>query len=1782
MSSEQKNISNTKNGSTIRQTELVDRFSRMNLFVETPVEGEDGGMSAPAHQERMSQLEMTTDEYEEYLVQCSYYKDKFQKKKNDEARQSRKCSKKRRNSNKRGIRNRKKSVLKTLPHSVSSIATDRIRSMLDSLLTNATSGVKDKLVSEIEGAILLYVSLTNSLNLLSVFSSISMYIKMHMNDASLFSLIEPYLKELLSTDDREVYPQAVAEPQMEDEAIQDVPNIDEPERKFRWRDRPQWLKDLASSRDSWVEVRNSLFTEKISKLLGLLVVTGLVEEDSVKLDLAGFNVIGPDLNVVHKRASSFIDAVFDTVIYFVEVGYACIKEKSIRPLITGAEETDLDEKVRQLNEWWPLVAHGNFKKKLGKEDRDFAELLDECLLETNLKRKSAVDSFSKTAMNRLFNKLCEMKNLYDDVKLSSGNRRAPFAVKFYGGTAQSKTFIQEQFIKCALASRGLAFHDGVMYNLNLQEEFWSGFTSDKLVIKIDDAMNATAETQKKNPTDALVHATNNEKYSPPMAELDAKGRRFLEALILSATTNSYWLQVKKWTICPASILRRFKFKIIVKTRPEFSLTGKAGGPLDEAKALLWKRRNPDAVVDDIWLCTVLVYTVTEDVTALPGEAIVKWRGKLLRDVSGPECIEFLVDQFNKYQDRQEELMANKQQNEENIKLCGVAGCRQVHGVCSLHGAQIGSQKETRDIETETTDPHLQKDFELVPLNEKLAADTDVDYDNDYEGERFYDEEAAAKIKSSTEKRRAQITRAKRLKKFSPKAQDFVPNSLVGVAASKLTQHCLKSVASTMNITDQVASTVLYRKGKEFWDNQGWLALLPTELVRQPWFISIMFAASPRKLAKSYTKHTFKNWAGMALIAYALSLLTDFTFRGTLYTLCWPALIRQMYMVRIVKDYYMDEILKRNVVTCMDTQTRDYWAKRLLGGSAIVLGVYTFVKFCKEMRKTGKDLGITPEILNSCPQGNLSPTSMEEVTERNEEKNVWAKVSVKPLPSSAKAKTMTYDQLRSVLAKNLYHITMDDPILDKKVDGLFLATNLLLVPDHFMFDDNKVVPMKKSGSTITPPIIVYRDVMRCKFSSSQPDATGGKFHYNLSLSASVKLEGTDMRLFYIGAGGSQRDIRHLFVDSSLPSDTQFHAGLLYRDENGKLKDHKILAKTCDTGHVFATYKGGSYRIPTKNGMCGSPIISNSATRSVVGIHLGGIEAEEYGNFGELHKGMIDRAVKELEAVPGVLLSGNDSDFVNKIMGIDIHTSAVQPEPSSPMNYLPDGSQIVYYGQCIGKTTPRSDVRDTPICEHVKEVFGIDNPYGKPAIKPAWKPYQTAMANLSIPGGSFPHTPLIWAINDYTKPIYPLFEKGGMWHDIKPLTHLETINGQNGIKFLNAMDKSTSMGLPLSKPKRDFLEIIDGEKFDFTPEVLEEITRCGDLYKQGFRAFPVSKAFTKDEVLKTSKGKCRVVYGNPISLVYWVRRYFLPIACVYMYHPIDTECAVGVNAHGPEWEQLDKAIRKFPHLFGGDYSKYDQKIPSQLINAALWIFIECAKKAGYSDEDITIMKAIAADLVYPVVAYNGDLVQLTTGAMISGNSLTVLLNSIEGSLNMRLAFHDIISEERRVPFRDAVSLVTYGDDNVGSVNSKYTDFNIKSISAFLAKYGQTYTMPDKTSEMTEFMEKVDFLQRETNYIKEIDCSIGALHDASIEKSLLCHTYGKKEALSREEKACAAVESAMLEWFNHGREKYEERREMMREVMRRAELLEYCPFLDVDFDQRVQDWKEKYGERMLTNFS
>lgn len=128
-------------------------------------------------------------------------------------------------------------------------------------------------------------------------------------------------------------------------------------------------------------------------------------------------------------------------------------------------------------------------------------------------------------------------------------------------------------------------------------------------------------------------------------------------------------------------------------------------------------------------------------------------------------------------------------------------------------------------------------------------------------------------------------------------------------------------------------------------------------------------------------------------------------------------------------------------------------------------------------------------------------------------------------------------------------------------------------------------------------------------------------------------------------------------------------------------------------------------------------------------------------------------------------------------------------------------------------------------------------------------------------------------------------------------------------------------------------------------------------------------------------------------------------------------------------------------------------------------------------------------------------------------------------------------------------------------------------FLEERDMKFTMPDKESEPTPYMkdEEADLLKRANVYSEDTGMIMGALDEDSIFKSL--HSVLKSKAMTREQQAMQNIDGALREWFPHGREVYEMRREQMKEVARRADIIHGCSVIHETYEDRLSQWKDKY---------
>lgn len=1539
------------------------------------------------------------------------------------------------------------------PHSGLEFA--KLHGMVSDLAKYANIDYTDELLVQLEGIIALVFTMQGCQDYVAMSSAIFLYVRKFF-DKSITSHIMDYVSELF-----EVEPQAGFE---EGDVIQS----------------DNWIDMMKHLRDNWTLVKDNRLFSHFSKLLGLVVTLELCKASDLTFTVKEYKIWEPDMKVVHGNAVDIFDAALSTVTFFVENLSLCWEKKSLRPLlINDKAAAELDEEYANVVMWWDLVKNGNLKRVAGVSEQEFDRRLE--TLTTKIRNLIGnLKSFEKKIIQDKFMRLLKIKNDYITMKISSGVRKSPFCIELFGASSQGKTTFGEQVIQALLTSAGLPTGKEYQASYNASDKFMSTWTTDKLVLLIDDMANDKANFVERPPTRVIIDVANNAPFYANMADLDSKGKVFVEPELCVVTTNVKDLDARTYSNCPYSIQRRMHIVITVSAKIEFQYTvdGKPQG-IDPAKVAEFNKNKPDMAFDDIWELTLEKAVCPAKLSVAATYAPITWKGRKMKKVAFRDAVQYLIEKYAEHTIAQDNILA-RMKKRQDICVCGVDGCRQIKGWCDTHPVT-----------------------EEVPL------------------EKQFGDEIVESIQNAGAIIHGRISR-----------------DLFGLDRA----------------IEGAATFAIMSSARHFARHWDWMSLVPTPWLGNNKFQNAMLWMHKDKLKNSYIRKTCLMWGGIfGTMLWSRKYPREVTI-GLGSGLFAAGITVQKSMVNVVKRDFNRQLVDRNTIAPVLKEFRDKHVNNICKACAIVGALYGISRVYKAWRKIN-------------PQGSLEPKTEEDIRKRDAEGNVWTSVVQRPLPVNPLAANATSEQLIGLVEKNLVYgsVVVGEKVL--RVNGVFLTSNVVVIPDHYF----------------------ETDVIDVTFRKSNPESAGGKFATRLSKSQSIKLPDSDIRVCYSPNGGSFKDLTRYLVDGDLP---QVEFALRWRDKSGSVECADGLASCRETSNGAADFDGlvyDSLTIDTFKGMCGAPIVSKRKPL-LLGIHLGGRSGTPKGCAGRLFAGHVTKAIADLRKIEGVVVSGSAEKFETQVLGVNILTGD-KLHPKSPLNYLPEDSQVAFFGTCPGMSVFKSDVKVTPISEHVTDVTGEPNVFRGPIEEPQYYGWQASLENLSIPALPYEPDLLMMAIKDYKEDMLPIF-RSNLWNGAKPLSDHENLCGIPGLKFVDSINLNTSIGYPLGGKKRRFVTELPPtpEKPNnrvFDPVIKDEIERCLDCYKRGERAYVIAKACKKDEVL--SKPKCRIFYANGIPLTFLVRKYFLPILRVMQMNPKVSECAVGVNSHGPEWQEMHEHVFEFgaERLMGGDYKEYDQRLPAQLIFAALRILIDFARECDYSEEDLEIMEAMTGDIVFAIIAYNGDLIGLIEGCHISGNSLTVIINGICGSLNLRCYFYKnnpAASFELRMRFREFVKLLTYGDDNIGSVSKMISNFTIRGASEFLAKYGQTYTMPDKESELADFLppDGFEFLKRKSVYHPELGVHLGALVDKSCFKMLHCFLRGRNPVLT-EEHACAQnIDTALREWFNHGRDVYEMRREQMKEVAARAGISHLCSELDVTYDACVLRWKLKYDDSYTPSYA
>jgi DNA polymerase III delta prime subunit len=794
-----------------------------------------------------------------------------------------------------------------------------------------------------------------------------------------------------------------------------------------------------------------------------------------------------------------------------------------------------------------------------------------------------------------------------------------------------------------------------------------------------------------------------------------------------------------------------------------------------------------------------------------------------------------------------------------------------------------------------------------------------------------------------------------------------------------------------------------------------------------------------------------------------------------------------------------------------------------------------------------------------------------VVDTEQKINMWRTPVVDPIVGMCR--TIVGDDLEHLLVNNVAYAEFfsEDNMNKTFCNVLPLGNGCYLVPYHILARNYYRIHVK------------YFDAIK---------NIGPNFTTTFGRNSWERIKHSDICILFLNQGGSRRNLIKFFPTNKTSFEIMAKKGrLVYRDLNGNVSTYNskcistmftpknAVAQDYDDVQVYQTTLQG---INTFVGLCGAPVLINSTSTFIGGIHIAGINGQPTGIIQKITQGEINDVISLIKQRSVVNLLSFLEDINLQSDNLSISNT---PNKHSSLNFLDEEVETLnYYGTHNRQLRDfRSEVVDSEIAPFVFKHFNFEKTHGPPQNMNNYKPWRTqllSLTNLKNLDVDF----LNFAYMDFQTKIFNCLnlQHNLCWKQkLHPLDNDTIIAGNDGVYGIDSITLSTSTGWPTCVPKSTYIKPSDriveniSVPLDVEPWIWEEVESCEKKLLKRERILLVHRCNLKDEPTKLTKDKVRVFAGTPLVGLILVRKYFLPMCKLMMENSELFECAVGVNAHGPSWDKLTRAMIKYgdKRVIAGDYKHYDATMSSQISSLALRLYLDIARWAGYNDDQITIMEGLATELTNPLYEFNGDFI-MVNGSNPSGHSLTVFVNNIVNSLYLRYVFYKIYRDKENLPlFHEVVSVICYGDDNKMSVKEGFDEFNHTSISETLALDNITYTMADKEAKSVPFItnEECNFLKRSSIMNKELGLYLAPLEESTLKKML--HSHLRSKTLSMEESSIESIKNVSYESFFHGRDFYEDYRRKLLKVIEDAKYEWFFNEGLPDYDQRLLEWKDKY---------
>lgn len=1522
---------------------------------------------------------------------------------------------------------------------------------------------------------------------------------------------------------------------------------------------PSWADSLRDVLTNWKLMKTHPLSSSLSTLLSACVLLGVIGPGKFKFSIGDLELFSKSVKAKQVSAVDVFDAMMETVIYFFEVGYAILETRSLSPLLFMTDKSsELAIEISFLKANAASATNGSIESLTdGVTVDQYRERLVTCL--DTLKgaiRTLEKGSFERVLYQRHHESLENIYNKFLATQAASCQRIRPYAGMVHASSGVGKTTFTRDSVVYILSANGFEASDNVIITQSDTDQYDSNMRSDVQAIIDDDVANQKPKFAPFSAAARIINVVNSKPYSANMAAVEDKGKIACNAKVYFLSTNHPSLDAYETSNCPSSVLCRFQICVKLEVKPEFRTDGSDevnGIQLDSAKVFAKFGKNGESDIDphelDVWNITVTVPFVKPGFrgnTEQVGYKFAEFEGKKMENVNYETYLRFLCYDSKRYFANQRALLSRSLNVVDRIAKCKhglplITECDQCKACADVvNDAEEDSvEQQSGALVGSTLGWFLRSWFNGYFKSVK----------NFVLGEISYFEHASTQALFCFFKDWRQSV-------FNTWT-DYIPDTLIDTRVGK---YAIRRAVALQNAKVVLFSRMCFIGA---FSHSIYLGFMK----KMPW---IVVGMSTVALAISYKAFVVTVDAGLerrllsrrdALCEVSKNVREQYVIRAIKFV----GAIGAIYTgVRVLQEFVRAgrEVTNGVVFAPFGISTNpsvDFTVRTVNANGAPI--DQRILKFPNPLLSFEEKIGARGS--NIAPHGNLSPTSYQDVCARDSEVNPYRTPVTEKISVGPRAETMTHDNVSSRLEKHLIHFSVEHEGCWRVCNGLIVTTNVLMIPRHILMDNENLLTGKQKTE------FNYRIIRR------GPQELGAAFVNRAYSRDCYALPNCDFCFVHMPSIGDARDIRYMMVENGFYSGP---ASLHYRNNKGVLEEFPAHVQNVGkVKHNGSNYFSGGYStVPsgTFSGLCIGTYVSKGKRTAIVGFHLGGCTGADRGIYGNLTRSDVDNAVACLEKQVGMSVKVQSGSLPLTIMGEAVLKSETV-HPKCPTNFIDEvHTNIAVLGSCVGKSTFRPTIVTSMISSSVEAHCGVPQKWGNPSQHP-WKFERNFITNVATGATKMDTDALCWAMDDWVNPLISWAKDCGLTYN--KLTEMQSVCGIDGCRWIDALNKSTAIGFPLTGKKKDFLTPLNScdwpewnEPYGLGPELIEEKARILECYAKSERAYPVFKSSPKNEAIALAKDKKRLFQVAPAAFQVIVREYFLDLAAKMSQCPLLSECSVGINCASDEWEQMISHLEQFPstNCIAGDYKNYDQIMGPEMTRGAWTCLIRFARALGATEREIHIMECIASDIVNPIVAMEGTLLHLKAGNP-SGQNLTAHINCIVNSLLLRCAWY-ISRKDKGVvadSFRDHVALQVYGDDNLATTDSD--DYSMVTISEVLGRFGYIYTDASKSLDIVPFipLAEAEYLKRHSVYHEALGCRVGALGKDSIFKSL--HCYDTKSKVSREEHALAVVTGALQEMFLHGPAEFENFRLAMTKVLGEHGLV--LPVLNNDYTTRSMLWHE-----------